>query len=100
MFTDEVCFVEENHELPVWHNEDELNLELSKSLPWGHDLSKVSFWMEKKKQPGNLVGIMLDLHTKCFLLLQVNKNIFVFLVLFYHVKHLVLSIYSWTRRLY
>eukprot|EP00804_Cyclotella_cryptica_P005774 CCRYP_000100-RC/>CCRYP_000100-RC protein AED:0.06 eAED:0.06 QI:2796/1/1/1/0.9/0.76/21/2629/1339 len=60
----------ENDELPVRHNEEELNLELSKSLPWGHDLSKLSFWMEKKKQPGNLLDIMLDPHTKCFLLLQ------------------------------
>jgi hypothetical protein len=57
----------------VRHNEEELNLELSKSLPWGHDLSKVSFWMVKKKNPGNLLDIMLDPHTKCFLLLQVTN---------------------------
>lgn len=65
-------FTKEYNELPVRHNEEELNLELSKSLPWGHDLSKVSFWINKKKNQGNLLDIMLDPHTKCFLLLQVN----------------------------
>lgn len=62
----------EYDELPVRHNEEELNLELSKKLPWGYDLSKVSFWIAKKKYTGNLLDIMLDPHTKCFLLLQVS----------------------------
>lgn len=69
---------QEYDELPVRHNEEELNLELSKLLPWGHDLSKVSFWTEKTKHPGNLLDIMLDPHTKCFLLLQVSKSVSVF----------------------
>lgn len=66
-------FIEYN-ELPVRHNEEEINLELSKSLPWGHDLSKVesSFRTDKKKNQGNILDIMLDPHTKCFLLLQVE----------------------------
>lgn len=61
----------EFNELPVRHNEEELNLELSRSLPWGYDLSKVSWWMEKQKGAGkNILDIMADPHTKCFLLLQ------------------------------
>lgn len=62
----------EYDELPVRHNEEDLNLELSKSLPWGHDLSKVSWWKEKKKHPSgqNLFDMMSDPHTKSFLLLQ------------------------------
>ena len=61
----------EFNELPVRHNEEELNLELSRSLPWGYDLSKVSWWMEKQKSAGkNILDIMADPHTKCFLLLQ------------------------------
>ncbi len=63
----------EYDELPVRHNEEELNLELSKLVPWGHDLVKVSFWLDKKNRPNNLLDIMLDPHTKCFLLLQVNS---------------------------
>ena len=46
-------------------------MELSRSLPWGHDLSKVSWWSDKPKHPGkNILDIMADPHTKCFLLLQ------------------------------
>eukprot|EP00984_Skeletonema_dohrnii_P009199 scaffold3511_cov144-Skeletonema_dohrnii-CCMP3373.AAC.8 len=61
----------EFNELPVRHNEEELNLELSRSLPWGYDLGKVSWWMDKQKGAGkNILDIMLDPHTKCFLLLQ------------------------------
>jgi len=67
----EISFTHEFNELPVRHNEEELNLELSRSLPWGYDLSKVSWWMDKKNHPGkNILDIMLDPHTKCFLLLQ------------------------------
>jgi len=58
-------------ELPVRHNEEELNLELSRSLPWGYDLSKVSWWMDTTHHPGkNILDIMASPHTKCFLLLQ------------------------------
>jgi hypothetical protein len=61
----------EFNELPVRHNEEELNLDLSRSLPWGHDLSKVSWWMDNHKSAGkNILEIMSDPHTKCFLLLQ------------------------------
>ena len=67
----ELSFTHEFNELPVRHNEEELNLELSRSLPWGHDLSKVSWWSNKKNNSGkNLLDIMSDPHTKCFLLLQ------------------------------
>mmetsp|Transcript_40669 Transcript_40669/g.73328 ORF Transcript_40669/g.73328 Transcript_40669/m.73328 type:complete len:383 (-) Transcript_40669:165-1313(-) len=67
----ELSATHEFNELPVRHSEDELNLELSKSLPWGYDLSKVSWWMDKQKHPGkNILDIMADPHTKCFLLLQ------------------------------
>lgn len=67
----ELSFTHEYNELPVRHNEEELNLELSRGLPWGYDLGKVSFWMDKKKPAGaNILDIMLDPHTKCFLLLQ------------------------------
>lgn len=61
----------EFNELPVRHNEEELNLELSRSLPWGYDLSKVSWWIDKPKQSGkNILDIMASPHTKTFLLLQ------------------------------
>jgi len=61
----------EFNELPVRHNEEELNLELSRSLPWGYDLSKVSWWIDKPKQSGkNILDIMASPHTKAFLLLQ------------------------------
>ena len=61
----------EFNELPVRHNEEELNLELSRSLPWGYDLSKVSWWIDKPKQLGkNILDIMASPHTKAFLLLQ------------------------------
>jgi len=67
----ELSFTHEFNELPVRHNEEDLNLELSKSLPWGHDLSKVTWWTKKKTSSGkNMLDIMLDPHTKCFLLLQ------------------------------
>jgi len=67
----ELSSTHEFDELPVRHNEEELNLELSRSLPWGYDLSKVSWWMDKRKGPGkNILDIMADPHTKCFLLLQ------------------------------
>lgn len=67
----ELSFTHEFNELPVRHNEEELNLELSRGLPWGYDLGKVSFWMDKKKPAGSsILDIMLDPHTKCFLLLQ------------------------------
>lgn len=61
----------EFNELPVRHNEEELNIELSRSLPWGYDLSKVSWWIDKPKQSGkNILDIMASPHTKAFLLLQ------------------------------
>ena len=67
----ELSMTHEFNELPVRHNEEELNLELSRSLIWGYDLSKVSWWMGKQKQPSkNILDIMADPHTKCFLLLQ------------------------------
>ncbi|KAL7542850.1 hypothetical protein ACHAXR_012148 [Thalassiosira sp. AJA248-18] len=67
----ELSATHEFNELPVRHNEEELNLELSRSLPWGYDLSKVSWWLDKHKHPGkNILDIMADPHTKCFLLLQ------------------------------
>ena len=67
----ELSFTHEFNELPVRHNEEELNLELSRSLPWGYDLSKVSWWTDKQKHPGkNILDIMADPHTKCFLLVQ------------------------------
>lgn len=67
----ELSFTHEFNELPVRHNEEDLNLELSKSLPWGHDLSKVTWWTKKKTSSGkNMLDVMLDPHTKCFLLLQ------------------------------
>ena len=67
----ELSATHEFNELPVRHNEEELNLELSRSLPWGYDLSKVAWWTDKQKQPGkNILDIMADPHTKCFLLLQ------------------------------
>lgn len=56
------------------HNEEELNLELSKILPWGHDLSKVDLMENEKGKSGNLLDIMLDPHIKCFLLLQVKNS--------------------------
>jgi hypothetical protein len=67
----ELSSTHEFNELPVRHNEEELNLELSRSLPWGYDLSKVSWWTDKPKHSGkNILDIMADPHTKCFLLLQ------------------------------
>ena len=67
----ELSATHEFNELPVRHNEEELNLELSRSLPWGYDLSKVAWWMDKPKQPGsNILDIMGSPHTKAFLLLQ------------------------------
>lgn len=67
----ELSFTHEFSELPVRHNEEELNLELSRSLPWGYDLSKVSWWIDKADHPRkNILDIMASPHTKCFLLLQ------------------------------
>ena len=67
----ELSFTHEFAELPVRHNEEELNLELSRSLPWGYNLSKVSWWMDTAQHPGkNILDIMASPHTKCFLLLQ------------------------------
>jgi activating signal cointegrator complex subunit 3 len=67
----ELSFTHEFAELPVRHNEEELNLELSRSLPWGYDLSKVSWWTNKTQHSGkNMLDIMASPHTKCFLLLQ------------------------------
>mmetsp|Transcript_22044 Transcript_22044/g.47942 ORF Transcript_22044/g.47942 Transcript_22044/m.47942 type:complete len:2140 (-) Transcript_22044:37-6456(-) len=67
----ELSATHEFNELPVRHSEEELNLELSRSLPWGYDLSKVSWWTDKHHHPGkNILDIMASPHTKCFLLLQ------------------------------
>ena len=67
----EISSTHEFSEIPVRHNEEELNLELSRSLPWGYDLNKVSWWMDKPKQPGkNILDIMASPHTKAYLLLQ------------------------------
>ncbi len=69
----ELSATHEFDELPVRHNEEELNLELSRSLPWGHDLSKVSWWIDKPKHAGkNILEIMASPHTKCYLLLQAH----------------------------
>lgn len=69
----ELSATHEFNELPVRHTEEELNLELSKSLPWGYDLSKVSWWTGKQNHPGkNILDIMASPHTKCFLLLQAH----------------------------
>ena len=66
-----LSFTHEFNEIPVRHNEEEENLELSRSLAWGYDLSKVSWWLDKPKHPGkNILDIMADPHTKCFLLVQ------------------------------
>jgi hypothetical protein len=69
----ELSFTQEFTELPVRHNEEELNLELSRTLPWGYDLSKVSWWLDKIQHPGkNILDIMASPQTKCFLLLQAS----------------------------
>ncbi len=69
----ELSATHEFDELPVRHNEEELNLELSRSIPWGHDLGTVSWWTEKPSRPGkNILDIMASPHTKCFLLLQAH----------------------------
>ena len=69
----ELSATHEFDELPVRHNEEELNLELSRSIPWGHDLGKVSWWTDKPSRPGkNILDIMSSPHTKCFLLLQAH----------------------------
>mmetsp|Transcript_6691 Transcript_6691/g.15281 ORF Transcript_6691/g.15281 Transcript_6691/m.15281 type:complete len:479 (-) Transcript_6691:804-2240(-) len=56
-------------ELPVRHNEEHLNAELSSNLMWGPDTSTVL-----DPQQGNSsyidLDVMADPHTKCFLLLQ------------------------------
>lgn len=69
----ELSATSEFDELPVRHNEEELNLELSRSLPWGYDLTKVSWWTDKPNHSGkNILDIMASPHTKCFLLLQAH----------------------------
>lgn len=69
----ELSSTHEFDELPVRHNEEELNLELSRSIPWGHDLNKVSWWIDKPNRPGpNILDIMASPHTKCFLLIQAH----------------------------
>lgn len=54
-------------ELPVRHNEEYLNKELSSTLAWGPDASSV---LSDKKDRYINEDIFGDPHTKCFLLLQ------------------------------
>jgi len=61
-------------ELPVRHNEEYLNADLSDDLMWGADISEVM--SSKNRDPGKHrknyrnLDVMADPHTKCFLLLQ------------------------------
>jgi len=69
-----VSRIHEFDELPVRHNEEKLNAELSKSLPWGPDCTS-TIGREDIKELGQTDSqykdeIMIDPHTKCFLLIQ------------------------------
>jgi len=61
-------------ELPVRHNEEKLNMVLSENLSWGPDTRKVlkgsSVGDRSSRQHTNYEEIMIDPHTKCFLLIQ------------------------------
>jgi activating signal cointegrator complex subunit 3 len=50
-------------ELPVRHNEEFLNLELSKKLPWGHD-SAFTKGRSSTTNSESLIDLMKDPHTK------------------------------------
>lgn len=54
-------------ELPVRHNEEFLNQDLSAELMWGPDTADL---LAGSKQPARNIEIFEDPHTKCFLLLQ------------------------------
>jgi hypothetical protein len=62
-----LCATHEFDELPVRHNEEFLNKELSESLPWGPDTASLL-------SPGAYIHhneeVFLDPHTKAFLLIQ------------------------------
>ncbi len=62
-----LCSTHEFDELPVRHNEEFLNKELSESLPWGSDTASLL-------SPGAYIHhseeVFLDPHTKAFLLVQ------------------------------
>lgn len=61
-------------ELPVRHNEEHLNADLSEELEWGADTSELMSNEERdphNPRPNyNNMDVMADPHTKCFLLLQ------------------------------
>ena len=61
-------------ELPVRHNEEHLNADLSETLMWGADTSELISHEEsdpaKPRSAYHNMDIMADPHTKCFLLLQ------------------------------
>lgn len=62
-------------ELPVRHNEEELNAELSENVPWGPDSRGVVAGdgnPRSSRYSQEDADIMADPHTKCFLLLQAH----------------------------
>ena len=63
--------VHEFDELPVRHNEEQLNKLLSDTLPWGADLYKFTRKRNQDKYESEL-EMFSDPHTKCFLLLQAH----------------------------
>mmetsp|Transcript_20166 Transcript_20166/g.43517 ORF Transcript_20166/g.43517 Transcript_20166/m.43517 type:complete len:2151 (-) Transcript_20166:75-6527(-) len=62
-----LCSTHEMDELPVRHNEEQLNEELSYELMWGADTQSL---MAGGKEVYHDVEVFLDPHTKAFLLVQ------------------------------
>jgi len=64
-----LCNTHEFDELPVRHNEEHLNADLSNSVVWGADVSTVLNPEQERSEYVNL-DVMADPHTKSFLLVQ------------------------------
>jgi len=64
-----IASTHEFDELPVRHNEEHLNMDLSKIVPWGPDTRKAT---QGSKEQSFYINedVMLSPHTKCFLLIQ------------------------------
>jgi hypothetical protein len=66
-----LCSTHEFDELPVRHNEEHLNEDLSNDVMWGPDVMDVLSGNTGRRQHRN-VEIYLDPHTKAFLLVQAS----------------------------
>lgn len=67
-----LCSTHEFDEIPVRHNEEHLNEELSKGVMWGPDVADVLSGNKSTQRQYRNPEIYLDPHTKAFLLVQAH----------------------------